>query len=450
MQKAEFKSLPSSYTTAKDSINSAEIKWKDFFSDKNLIALIDTALNNNKDLLVALQDIEIAGNNVKLKNGLLFPNVSGGGAFGVDKVGRYTADGAGEAVTDITPGRLVPDPLTDYFIGIQTNWEADIWGKLRNSKKAAFARYLGSVEGKNFVVTNLVSEVANYYYELLALDNELEIIRETIKLQNSALEIVKVQKDASVVTELAVKQFEAQLYNSQGLEFNVLQKITESENKINFLLGRFPQTILRDKITFTDPIPMQIKAGIPSQLLKNRPDIKQAELELFAAKCDVKAAQAAFYPSFNITGAARFNAFNAGYLFTTPQSLAYSLIGDLAAPLINRSAIKAEFNSAKAFQIEAMCNFQKNILNGYVEVSNELSSINNLEQLYNLKSKEVEALTKSIDVSSDLFKSGRATYLEVLMTQHDALESKLELADVKKRQFISVTNIYKALGGGWK
>jgi NodT family efflux transporter outer membrane factor (OMF) lipoprotein len=448
--KMDVKPMPESYTTVKDSSNSAQIKWKDFFSDKNLITLIDTALKNNLDVLMTLQEIEVARNNVLFRKGLLFPTVRVGAGAGIEKVGTYTSQGAGDASADITPGNRVPENLSDFYLGLNTSWEADVWGKLRNAKKAALTRYLGSVEGKNFVVTNLVAEVANTYYELLALDNQLAIIRETIQLQKNALEIVKVQKEAAVVTELAVKQFEAQVFNSQSMEFDVLQNIKENENKINFLLGRYPQPIIRDTTLFTTQLPMQIKEGIPSQVLKNRPDIKQAELELFAAKCDVNSARAEFYPSFNITGGVGFNAFKTAYLFTSPQSLAYSLAGDLAAPLINRSAIKAEFNTAKAYQVEAMYNYKKTILNGYVEVSNELSNINNLKQAYDLKAKEVEALIRSIDVSSDLFKSARANYLEVLMAQRDALQSKLELVETKKQQFNSVTNIYKALGGGWK
>lgn len=450
VQTTDTKQMPQVYSDSKDSTNSAQIKWKDFFTDKNLVSLIDTALKNNLDLLMTLQDIEIARNDVRLRKGMLFPTVEGGIGLSQEKVGHYTSQGAGDASADILPGKLVPDPLNDYLLGLHASWEVDIWKKLRNSKKAAFTRYLASVEGKNFVITNLVSEIANSYYELLSLDNQLDIIRETIQLQNNALEIVKVQKQASVVTELAVKKFEAEVLNSQSLEFDVLQKIKENENEINFLLGRFPQPIVRDKSTFTTQMPAQIKVGIPSQLLKNRPDIKRAELELFATKCDVKSAQAEFYPSFNISGSLGFQAFNPAYLFTAPESIIYSLIGDLTAPLINRSAIKAEFNKAKADQLIAMYDYQKTILEGYVEVSNELSNINNLEQFYNLKNKQVEALTMSIDISNDLFKSAKADYLEVLMTQRDALESKLELIEAKKRQFNAVTNIYQALGGGWK
>ena len=441
--------IPNAYTNSIDSTNSSNIVWRDFFSDKQLAALIDTAIKNNYDVLLTLQDIEIARNNVRFRNGQLLPFVEAGGSVGVEKVGRYTSQGAGDASADITPGKKVPDVLRDYYLGFQASWEADIWGKLHNAKKAAYTKYLSSVEGRNFVQTNLVAEIANSYYELLALDNQLDIIKATIQLQQNELDIVRIQKDAAVVTELAVKQFEAQVLNSQGMEFEVLQQIAVNENKINFLLGRFPQKILRDKSTFNAQLPMEVKAGIPSQLLKNRPDIKQAELELLATKFDVKIAQAEFYPGLRISSSIGYSAFKQAYLFSTPESLAFGLMGDLVGPLVNKSAIIAEFNKANAYQIQAMYEYQKAILNGFVEVSTEMSNINNLEKSYNLKSKEVDVLTKSIDIASDLFKSARATYLEVLMTQRDALESKLELVETKKRQFNAVTNIYKSLGGGW-
>lgn len=450
LQVNNSKEIPSSFVDSKDTVNSAQINWREFFVDKNLVSLIDTAIENNPDVLMTLQEIEVARNRVLSRDALLSPSISAGGGLGVEKVGRYTSQGAGDASAEIIPGKIVPEHLTDFLIGFHASWEADIWGKIRSSKKAAFTRYLGSVEGKNFVITNLVAEVANSYYELLSLDSQLEIIRETIQLQKNQLEIVKVQKEASVVTELAVKQFEAQVFNSQGLEFELLQRIAENENKINFLLGRFSQKIIRDKATFSTQMPAKIKVGIPSQLLVNRPDIKQAELELLATKCDARAARLEFYPSLDITSSMGFQAFKPSYLLRTPQSLLYSLVSDVAGPIVNRKAITAEFNTANALQVEALYNYQKTILNGFAEVSNELSNINNLEKVYSLKSKEVDVLIQSIDISTDLFKSARANYLEVLMAQRDALESKLELVEAKKRQFNSITNIYKALGGGWK
>ena len=441
--------VPDTYSASKDTVNSGTIKWKTFFPDQNLNSLIDVALKNNVDLLMTFQDIEIAKNDVRLKKGMLLPTVNAGFGAGIQKVGTYTSQGAGDASTEITPGNIVPDNLTDYTLSLNASWEVDIWKKLRNSKKAALSRYLATVDGKNFVITNLIAEVANSYYELLSLDNQLDVIKETILLQKNALEIVKVQKEAAVVNELAVKKFEAEVLSSQSMEFDVQQQIVETENNINFLLGRYPQAIVRDKSIFNTQVLKQVKEGIPSQLLTNRPDIKQAELELFATKCDVKVAQAEFYPSFIISGGLGFDAFKPSYLFTTPGSLIYSLAGNLVAPLINRSAIKAEFGKAKAYQLQALYNYQKTVLSGYVEVSNELSNIKNLEQLYSLKNKEVQALNASIDISNDLFRSSKVNYFEVLMTQRDALSSKLELLDAKKRQFNAMINMYKALGGGW-
>jgi outer membrane protein TolC len=207
----------------------------------------------------------------------------------------------------------VPEILGDFKLGIRSTWEVDIWHKLRNAKKSAFARYLSSIEGRNYMITNIVAEIANAYYELLALDNQLDIIRATIKIQQAALEIIITEKEAARVTELAVKKFEAEVLNSQSREFDILQKIKVTENRINFMCGRFPQPIARDKAVFHNQLPNQIKTGIPAQLLANRPDIKQAELALVAANCNVQVAKAEFYPSLGITGGLGFQSFNPKY-----------------------------------------------------------------------------------------------------------------------------------------
>jgi len=196
-------------------------------------------------------------------------------------------------------------------------------------------------------------------------------------------------------------------------------------------------------------VPNVVHAGIPSQLLANRPDIKQAELDLAAAKLDVQVAKAQFYPSLGISAAVGYQAFNPAYLVRTPESILYSLAGELVAPLVNRNAIKATYVNANAKQIQAVYNYQRTIINAYVEVANQLAKISNLEKSYDLKSKQVEALNQSIGISNDLFKSARADYMEVLLTQRDALESKFELIETKKQQMNAMVNIYQALGGGW-
>ena len=433
-----------------DTTNMSAVRWQNFFTDTNLVKLIDTALKNNQELNITLQEIEIARSEVLARKGDILPNAGIRAGVGVDKVGRYTSQGAGDASTDIKPGKEVPDWLPDYMIGLYGSWEADIWKKLHNAKKAAVTRYLSSVEGKNFVLTGLIAEVANSYYELLALDNQMEIVKQTIALQENALEIVKVQKEASRATELAVQKFQAEVLSSRGLEYDILQKIKETENTINLLLGRFPQEIPRDKSNFIALVPQTVNTGIPSQLLVNRPDIKQAELDLAAAKIDVQVARAEFYPSVGISAAIGLDAFNPSYIVKLPESMLFSLAGELAAPLINRSAIKAAFNSASARQLQALYNYQRTVVNAFIEVANQLSKINNLDKSYALKSQQVDALTRSIDISNDLFKSARADYLEVLMTQRDALEARLDLIDTKKDQLNAVINIYRELGGGWQ
>jgi len=443
------KTAPQAYTNSGDTTNSATIQWRTFFADKNLVSLIDTALKNNQELSITLQEIEIASNEISSRQGAILPRVEAGGGIGVEKVGRYTSQGAGDASTEIKPGTEVPEWLPDYRFSAYANWEVDVWKKLRNSKKAAINRYLATIEGKNFVVTNLIAEIANSYYELLALDNQLDIVTQTIRLQQNALDIVRIQKQAAAATELAVKKFEAEVLSSQSLEYDIRQKIAAKENAINFLLGRYPQPVVRDTTGILNLEPSQVATGIPSQLLKNRPDIKQAELELMAAKLDVNVARAEFYPSFNISAGVGFQAFSPQYLLKFPESLIFSLAGDIAGPLINKNAIKAEYYNANSRQIQAVYNYERTILNAYIEVSTELSNLENQEHIYLLKSKEVNTLSASIDISNALFRSARADYLEVLLTQRDALESKLELIETRLRQFNSVTNIYRALGGGW-
>jgi outer membrane protein, multidrug efflux system len=450
VQVPQAKTAPLTFNNSSDTASSAAVSFKTFFKDAYLTALIDTALKNNQELSIALQEIEIARNEVRIKHGAILPRVEAGGGIGIEKVGRYTSQGAGDASAEITPGKEVPEWLADFKGGLFASWEVDIWKKLRNSKKAAYTRYLASAEGRNFVITNLVAEIANSYYELLALDNQLDIVKQTITLQKNALEIVKVQKQAAAATELAVKKFEAEVLGSQSMEYDILQKIQERENAINFLLGRYPQHIKRDTTGLLNMQPLFTVAGIPSQLLQNRPDIRQAELELAATKLDVAVAKAEFYPSFNISGVLGFQAFNPTYLVKLPQSVLFGLAGDLAGPLINKHAITAEYYNANARQIQALYNYERSILNAYIEVSNQLSGIQNFAKKYDLKTKEVDALVKSIDIAGDLFKNARADYLEVLMTQRDALESKIELVETKLSQFNAVTNVYRALGGGWK
>ena len=449
IQKTEDKTVPASFYNSRDTINTAKVKWKEFFTDPYLTVLIDTALRNNQELNIILQEINIAKNEVRARKGEYLPFVDIEAGAGVEKVGRYTRPGAVEENLDVQPEKRFPEPLPDFLLAANLSWQVDIWKKLRTSKKSSMLRYLSTDEGKNFMVTHLIAEIANSYYELMALDNQLEILKRNIEIQQNALSIVKLQKQAAKVTELAVRRFEAEVLKNQSRQFYIAQQITETENRINFLVGRFPQPVLRNSQTFIDLVPDIIHAGIPPQLLENRTDIRQAELDLAASKLDLKIAKANFYPSINISAGIGLQAFNAAFLISKPESMLYSLTGSLVQPLINRNAIKAIYSSANAKQIQAVYNYERTILTAYIDVVNQLSNINNLEKSYDLRAQQVKVLTQSIDISTRLFKSARADYMEVLLTQRDALESKFELIETKKQQMNAVVNMYQALGGGW-
>ena len=452
-KKTPDQKAPAGYSTqaaSADTTNSGKIRWREFFTDQYLVALIDTALKNNQELNVTMLEMEIARNEVRARKGEYLPFFGLRGAAGIEKVGRYTNIGASEATTEIKPGKETPEPLPDYMIGAFANWEIDIWKKLRNAKKAALTRYFASVEGRNFMVTNVIAEIANSYYELLALDKQLAIIKQNIELQTDALEIVRLQKQTTRVTELAVRRFEAQVLSTRSLQFDIQQRIVEAENRINFLVGRFPQPVQRSTQDFSTIVPATVTAGVPAQLLANRPDIKQAELQLTAAKLDVKSARANFYPSLAISAGIGFQAFNPSYLVKTPESLIYSLVGDLMAPLVNRNAIKATYYNATAKQLQAVYDYQRTVLNAYIEVANQVSNVSNLQQSYNLKAEQVQALNQSITISNNLFRSARADYMEVLLTQRDALEARFELIETKLKQMSANVTIYRSLGGGWQ
>ncbi|GAA4013384.1 TolC family protein [Hymenobacter fastidiosus] len=452
--KNESRNTPASYATANpgatpDSASTARLQWQQFFADPNLQALIATALQNNQELNITLQEIEIARNEVRARSGEYLPFVGLGARADVAKVGRYTLQGATEEQVDIKEDRRTPAPLTNFQLGAFATWEVDIWHKLRNAKKAAALRYLASVEGKNFMMTNLIAEIANSYYELLALDNQLVIVKQNIGIQSNALELVRLQKEAARTTELAVQRFEAQVQHTRSLQFKLQQSIVETENRINYLAGRYPQPVARNDESFNDLVPSVITAGMPTQLLTNRPDIRQAEQQLGAAKLNVQVARANFYPSLNLSAAVGMAAFTPGLLVSSPQSLLYSLGGDLVAPLFNRNGIKATYYTANALQTQAVYRYEKTVLNAYIEVSNQLSNISNLQKSFDAKAREVAALNQSIDISNSLFRAARAEYTEVLFTQRDALESKFDLIETKMQQLNATVNVYRALGGGW-
>jgi outer membrane protein, multidrug efflux system len=214
-------------------------------------------------------------------------------------------------------------------------------------------------------------------------------------------------------------------------------------------LGRLPQPINRNSVSFEVNVSDSLKAGVPLMLLRNRPDIRQAELEVIASKADLQAARAAFYPSLNINASVGFQAYTSRLLFNNPESFMFTLVGGLSAPLLNRSAIKAEFNAVNAYQTETLYAYNQTTLNAYTEVYNELARMKNTSRALEYKQQEALELTRAIDVATELYRTGRANYLEVLIAQQASLEARLDLIYSKKQQFVNSIRLYKALGGGW-
>ncbi len=433
--------LPADFKGHRDSMSAAETKYADFFSDRKLVALIDTAMQFNADYLVAMQKVEAARARMPAYNGALFPNLNLGITASGQQFGKYTMDGTGNSQTTGLPGPVVPD----YSAAFSSSWEIDIWGKLKNRKKAARYRLLSTEAGKNFIATNLIADVAYHYYTLAALDEESEIIRRNIQLQEMALEIVKLQKEGGRATELAVKQFAAQLANTQSLEYRVKLDIARTENELNFLLGRYPVPIKRDKMSI-DAAERVVASGVPSQLLSRRPDIVQAELELKASAADVAAARADFLPAFNISAAAGLNSFSTASLFD-PASLAFNALGSLVGPVLNRSAIRANYNASVSEQKGAYYQYSKTIMNAVYEVTTALESIENMKAEYTFNLKAATALNEAVAISNDLFVGGYANYLEIIIAQKDAVDAELEVIQSKKKLLFGVVNLYRSLGG---
>jgi len=445
--------VPAAFNNSTDTNSVAAIAWKQYFADTALVRLVDVALHNNPDRQIALQRVVMARANVRYTRGAMLPQVNAVVSGGVEKFGDYTMNGVGNYDTDLSPNiskdQHIPNPYTDVFLGLRSNWEIDIWGKLKNKNRAAYAQYLASEKGQQWVTTQLVAEVVRLYYELQAQDDNMEIIQRNIQLQERAYEIVQAQKEGGRANELAVQQFKAQLLHTKGVAFEIKQNITLLETELNTLLGRFPQPVTRSKSIIQQQLPQQLQAGIPSGMLRRRADVQQAEFELLGSQANAEAARKAFLPSFNITPYAGFNAFNPALLFSG-GSIVYGLLGGLTAPLFNQHQLKADATIANAQQQTALYDYQKSVLQAYGEVVVNLQAIDNYKQFYKLKEDEAKALGNAVTNANDLYATGTASYLEVITAQRGVLDAQLEEINAKKLLLLASVDLYRSLGGGWE
>lgn len=439
--------LPDSFNGATSADNSARLGIHEFYTDPLLTRLIDQALANNRELKILDEEIQISSNEILARRGAYFPFVTFGAGAGYERNSVFTPLGAAEEQLEYRPGKHFPDPVPNVGLGFNLLWRPDIWREFRNARDAAGQRYLAAIERRNDFVTRLVAEVAESYYELMALDKRLENLDKIIELQERSLEIAKARKGAARETELAVQRFQAEVRKNQSEKLIVRQDIIEVENRINYRAYRFPQPVERNTGEFIDLTIHALCVGVPAQLLQNRPDIRQAEHELEAAGLDIKVARARFFPSLDITGRIGYEAFNPKYLFN-PDALVYNLAGDLVAPVINRKAIQAEYLSANARQLQAVYNYQQVILNAFTEVVNRLAKVENYGKSIEIKKQQLQSLEAAVDAANKLFQAARAEYVDVLFSQRDLFEARQDLIDTKQQQLSAVVNTYQALGGG--
>ncbi len=445
--------VPGAYDNFEDSTRIENISWQSLFEDPVLKSLIDTAVKNNLDLQNTLEYIAISRANLLFNKGLGLPSLDGFVSAAADKYGKYTMTGVGNFDTNLSPNitedqKVGITPTQEYFLGLKSSWEIDMWGKLRSRKKAAAARLLATEQGRQWAITQLVTQVATIYFELLATDSKQEIIRRNIALQEHSLEVVKVMKEGGRATSLAVQQFTAQLLQTRSLEQETRLHIIRLENELNTMLGRFPQQVPRGDSINQQFIPQTIAAGIPADLLRKRPDILEAELQLDASKANVDAARKAFFPSLTLTPYLAFNAFKLPLLFAN-GSLAYGLLGGITQPVFNRYQLKADFAVANAEQNIAFNTYQKTILQGYQEVLTNLQAIEQYKKVVALNDEEVQTLAEAVSTANDLYLGGYANYLEVITAQKGVLDAELNKTLSQRLLLQSIVDTYRALGGGW-
>lgn len=418
-----------------------------FYNDPALVGLITQAFDGNQELRGLNEEVTIASNEVFARTGAYLPSIDLEANGGLERSSLFTPLGAAERRLESLPGQPFPDPVPRIRLGALLNWHLDIWRELRNARDAAIQRYDAAVERRNAYLTRLVGDIADNYYRLLALDQRLEVLDQTIAIQEQSLTVAIDRKEAGRDTELPVERFRAEVRKNQSEKLVVRQEIVEVENRINFLAGRFPQPVERTAGDFLGLNLSAVKAGLPAQLLLNRPDLRQAERELDAAGLDVLVARAHFFPRLDIAAAVGFEAFNPKYLFDSGAFVA-NMIGGAVTPFINRRAIQAEYASANARQLQAVYNYQQVVLDAFTEVVNQMSAAENYRKSVEVKMQQLQALEASVDVATKLFQNARVEYIEVLYSQRDLRDARTVLIETKRRQLSALVNAYRALGGG--
>jgi outer membrane protein TolC len=349
---------------------------------------------------------------------------------------------------DFPPGTVINTVTTTYQFGISASWEADIWGQLSSAKRVAFANLLQTDAAKRAIQTQLIADIANNYYTLLALDKELEITNTAVQYRIKDVETMKALKEGAVVTGAAVVQSEANRYSAEVAIPDILRSIRETENALDLLLGRPSGPINRIKLD--DELQTNnLQTGIPAQLLKNRPDVQQAEYNFRSAFENTNLARTYFYPQFTITASGGFSNLKLQDFFI--NSIFYNIAAGLTQPIFNQGINKARLKIAQAQQLEAMYNFQQTMLTAGGEVSNALYAYQTATDKDGARGRQIAALAKSVDYTQQLLRFSSATnYIDVLTSEQSLLAARLNGVNDRLQQLQAIVNLYRALGGGWR
>ena len=420
-----------------DSLSMANMSWKELFTDPYLNQYIEEGLQNNIDIRIAIQQILVAEAYVKQGKAAYFPSLNGKASVTHQELSKNSQFGS-----------FFNGSIEQFEITGNLSWEADIWGKISSNKRAFEADYLQSVAAHQAVKSRLVADIASTYYQLLSLDAKLKITKNTIAVRDSSVYTIQALKDAGQVTQVAVDQNIAQYNNARALQVDLETAIFRTENTLSILLGNQPQEYQRSALDKQN-LQSELKLGVPSTLLSNRPDVIAAEYNLVRAFELTNVARSSFYPSLTLTANGGLQSLELDKLFSA-NSLFATLVGGLTQPIFNQRKIRTAKEVADAQQEQALLEFKRSLLVAGQEVSNALFSYNQETEKFEYRELEVEALRNAESNSNELLKNGYANYLDLLTARQSALNAELNVIDSKLQQLLSIVDLYEALGGGWK
>ncbi|MFR6427144.1 MAG: efflux transporter outer membrane subunit [Parabacteroides merdae] len=410
-----------------DTTNFGNVNWRELFTDPQLQALIEQGLQNNTDLRSAQLQIEEA------EAALMSAKLAFLPSFALSPQGTISSFDGGKATKT-------------YTLPVTASWELDIFGRLRNAKQQAKALYAQSKDYQQAVRTQLIAGIANVYYTLLMLDEQLAISQQTEEAWKETVASTRALMDAGLANEAATSQMEAAYYSVQTSILDLKEQINQVENSLALLLAETPRRYERGKLA-DQRLPEDVAVGVPMQMLSNRPDVRAAERSLEQAFYATNQARAAFYPSLVLSGSAGWTN-SAGSMIVNPGKFLASAVGSLTQPLFNKGQIMAQYRIAKAQQEEASLSFQQALLNAGSEVNDALVACQTSKAKTLLFEKQIQSLEKALESTSLLMEHGTTTYLEVLTARQSLLSAQLSQTANRFTEIQSVINLYQALGGG--